>query len=203
MTDIEKRTLPGQLCELRALSDAADAPVRIEGYGAVFNQRSEVLGGVFVEEIAPGAFDDVLGDDVRALFNHDPNFVLGRTLSKTLALSIDARGLAYSITPPDTQTVRDLVLAPLKRGDISGSSFAFRIAPGGEEWREEGALVVRTITRFRSLLDVSPVTYPAYPDTQAAQRSLSAWKEAAGDGLHRRAIHQRAARERLIQLLNI
>ncbi|MCT7656157.1 HK97 family phage prohead protease [Oceanimonas sp. NS1] len=73
---------------------------------------------------------------MRALFNHDPNFVLGRTRSGTLALSVDADGLRYEIDPPDTQTVRDLVLAPLARGDITGSSFAFawrRTATSGEK----------------------------------------------------------------------
>ncbi|WP_249976083.1 HK97 family phage prohead protease [Vreelandella olivaria] len=197
MSETEKRALA---CEVRAEIEEGQ-PARIIGHGAVFNKRSEMIMGLFKEEIAPGAFDDVLGDDVRALFNHDANFVLGRTRSSTLALSIDAEGLRYEITPPDTQTVRDLVLAPLSRGDITGSSFAFRVAPDGDEWREdEDGLIVRTINRFSRLLDVSPVTYPAYQDAGAAARSLEA-RCSEIKGLAQRAINQRRARERFLDMI--
>lgn len=201
MKDIEKRTLVDQPCELRAAQEGS--PATIVGYGAVFNTRSALLFGTFQEEIAPGAFDDVMNDDVRALFNHDPNFVLGRTRSGTLQLSLDSRGLAYTITPPDTQTVRDMVLAPLARGDVTGSSFRFRVADDGDEWRREGEIVVRTIHRFSSLMDVSPVTYPAYDDAHAAQRSLDAWQQAEGRQLATKAISERRARERFLDLLNL
>lgn len=198
MSETEKRALA---CEVRAEVDDEGRPVRIVGHGAVFGKRSEMIMGMFKEEIAPGAFDDVLGDDVRALFNHDPNFVLGRTTSGTLEISIDAEGLRYDIDPPDTQTVRDQVLAPLTRGDITGSSFAFRVAPDGDEWREEeDGLIVRTITRFSRLLDVSPVTYPAYPDAGAAARSLEARCNEI-KGLAQKAINQRRARERFLELI--
>lgn len=202
MSNIEKRTLQGQPCELRSSEGGTGTPT-IFGYGAVFNTRSNVLFGTFVEEIAPGAFDGVMDNDVRALFNHDPNFVLGRTRSKTLQLALDPRGLAYTITPPDTQTVRDLVLSPMARGDVTGSSFRFIVAKDGDEWRQEGELVVRTIHKFAELLDVSPVTYPAYDESSAAQRSLDAWRQQAQDeSLHVRAINERRARERFLDLLN-
>jgi uncharacterized protein len=202
MSNIEKRTLQGQPCELRSSNDAGSSPTTIFGYGAVFNTRSSVIAGMFVEEIAPGAFDGVMGDDVRALFNHDPNFVLGRTRSKTLQLSLDSRGLAYTITPPDTQMVRDLVLAPMARGDVTGSSFRFIVAKDGDEWRQEGELVVRTIHRFAELLDVSPVTYPAYDESSSAQRSLDAWRQARDECAHVAAITERRARERFLDLIN-
>lgn len=202
MTDIEKRTLLGQPCELRSSAENEGVPT-IVGYAAVFNSRSELLFGSFVEEIAPGAFDAVLGDDVRGLFNHDPNFILARTRSGTLKLSVDSRGLAYTIIPPDTQMVRDLVLAPLARGDISGSSFRFRVAPDGDEWRKEGDVVVRTIRKFEALLDVSPVTYPAYGESHAAQRSMNAWKEAFGGGGGPDGIEARSIRERELELIEL
>ncbi|MGP9579694.1 HK97 family phage prohead protease [Halomonas sp. AOP42-E1-40] len=198
--EIEKRALA---CEVKAETRAEgdQETTRIVGYGAVFNQRSDMIMGMFMERIAPGAFDDVLGDDVRGLFNHDPNFVLGRTRSKTLSLSVDGEGLRYEIDPPDTQTVRDLVLAPLRRGDITGSSFAFRVAPDGDEWTEgEDGIVIRTINRFSRLLDVSPVTYPAYPDAGAAARSLEARCSEVKE-LAQRAINQRSARERLLDII--
>ncbi|MDN8705120.1 HK97 family phage prohead protease, partial [Staphylococcus aureus] len=79
----------------------------------------------------------VLNDDVRGLFNHDPNYILGRTTAGTLSLSVNERGLVYDITAPDTQTIRDLVLAPMQRGDINQSSFAFRVARDGEDWYQD------------------------------------------------------------------
>lgn len=204
MSEFEKRMLPAQHCELRAVpaEEGGDqnASPRIAGYGAVFNQRSDLLGGFFVELIAPSAFDDVLGQDVRGLFNHDPNYLLGRTVSGTLRLSVDQRGLAYEIDTPNTQTIRDLVVEPLKRGDMSGSSFAMRVAPGGDTWHEEDGVVVRTIYKIAELRDVGPVSFPAYPDSSAAQRSLDAWKQAKKEGLEGRAQFERDARERLLDL---
>ncbi len=170
--EIEKRTYT---CEIRAGNSDSGSPT-ITGYGAIFNTRSENLGG-FREIIAPGAFDSVLGDDVRGLFNHDPNFVLGRSTSGTLTLSVDEKGLKYDINAPDTQTIRDLVIDPMKRGDITQSSFAFRVARDGDEWeQDEEGLIIRTITKISRLFDVSPVTYPAYEDAVSATRSLDAWR---------------------------
>ncbi|WP_257282119.1 HK97 family phage prohead protease [Endozoicomonas sp. ISHI1] len=195
MSDIEKRTFA---CELRA-GDQGEECRKISGYGAVFNTRSENLGG-FREVIMPGAFDDVLQDDVRALFNHDPNYVLGRTSSGTLSLRTDETGLGYDIEIPDNQTIRDLVIAPMQRGDISQSSFAF--IAGDDDWDEdEDGVIVRTIHRMKRLIDVSPVTYPAYTDATAATRSLQQWQEARNQGLARKAINQRQARVRMLELL--
>lgn len=87
MNDRETRCYSG---EVRA-EQRTDEPTRILGYGSVFNSRSEPLWG-FREIIKPGAFDDVLNDDVRGLFNHDPNFILGRSAAGTLSLSVDDRG---------------------------------------------------------------------------------------------------------------
>ncbi|TBL61040.1 HK97 family phage prohead protease [Hafnia alvei] len=179
-------------------------PTHIIGYGSVFNSRSELIWGSFREIIKPGAFDDVLDDDVRALFNHDPNFILGRRSAGTLALSVDGKGLRYDITAPDTQTIRDLVLAPLTRGDISQSSFAFRVARDGEDWyQDEDGVVVREISKISCLLDVSPVTYPAYQEADSAVRSLAAWKEARNSGDLAKAVNQKMARERVLTLLNL
>ncbi len=159
--------------EVRAHMPEGEGMPHLIGYGAVFNQRSENLGG-FREIIKEGAFDDVLNQDVRGLFNHDPNYVLGRTQSGTMTLTIDERGLQYDITPPDTQTVRDLVLTPMQRGDINQSSFTFIIARDGDRWYEdEEGIIIREIRKFSRLLDVSPVSIPAYPDTTAASRGLT------------------------------
>lgn len=146
-------------------------PPLIRGHAAVFNKLSENLGG-FREVIAPGAFDGVLGDDVRALFNHDGSLILGRSTAGTLRVGIDSEGLTYEIDPPDTQYARDLLVS-LERGDVRESSFGFRVAHGGDRWDEnEDGVLIRTITRVARLFDVSPVTFPAYPDTDSTKRAL-------------------------------
>lgn len=162
--EIERRSFPGQV---RAI-EREGRPI-ISGYAAVFGQVSEDLGG-FREVIETGAFSEaILNDDVRALFNHDPNVVLGRT-PKTLRLSEDENGLYYEIDPPDTQAARDLLVS-LRRGDISQSSFGFTVT--SQQW--DGAsqdYVVRRVKGVR-LFDVSPVTFPAYPTTSAEARAMA------------------------------
>ena len=150
-----------------------DGEQQISGYAAVFNQLSENLGG-FREQIAPGAFDQVMGDDVRALFNHEPHLILGRTTADTLQLSLDDTGLRYRIDPPDTQYARDLIKS-IERKDVTQSSFAFRVEDDSWDEDDDGRLI-RTIRQFRRLYDISPVTYPAYPDTSVAARSCDAYR---------------------------
>ncbi len=200
MSDVELRMLAAQHCELRALplADGTSGPPQIIGYGAVFETRSELIAGLFYEEFAPGAFDAVLTQDVRGLFNHDANYLLGRVGSNTLRLRVDQRGLAYEIDPPDTQTVRDLVLTPLERGDLSGSSI--KMVVGKDTWREDpNGDVVRTILRVDKLLDVGPVSFPAYPDSSAAKRSLDDWKSQADQDAVRH-VNERAARQRYLEM---
>lgn len=155
--------------EFRAAGE--DSPPRIRGHAAVFNELSEDLGG-FREKIAPGAFSRTLGADVRALINHDPNLVLGRSTAKTLRMSEDADGLAVEIDLPDTAPARDLA-ASMERGDVNQMSFGFRTIE--DKWDEVDGRIERTLLRV-DLFDVSVVTFPAYPQTDAAMRSLEAWK---------------------------
>ncbi len=160
--------------ELRVTGDAK-APV-LEGHAAVFNLLSEDFGG-WRERIAPGAFDQAIQGDVRSLWNHDNNMVLGRTASGTLQLNVDARGLAYRVTPPDTSWFRDRLVS-LKRGDVTGASFGFYTE--SDAWGTEGGMKVRTIVKVAELLEISPgVTFPAYPQasTEMARRSLEAFLE--------------------------
>jgi HK97 family phage prohead protease len=170
MMDLEKRHLPFEV----RVEKRDDGQTLIVGHAAVFDQLSEDLGG-FREQIQAGAFVDAIAtDDVRALWNHNPDFILGRNRSNTLRLVEDVRGLAIEIIPPDTQTVRDLVLTPMERGDVSQMSFAFSVRPGGQDWaKNDSGQLIRTLKKLR-LYDVSPVTYPAYPQTDVgvARRSM-------------------------------
>jgi HK97 family phage prohead protease len=144
---------------------------KIEGHAAVFNKRTEIWPG-FWEEVAPGAFTEALkSEDVYALWNHDPKEVLGNTGAKTLSLSEDDKGLKYSIIPPDTTLGRDLVTL-IKRGDVRKSSFGFNIKEEKIEKLDEGKIVLRTILKVQPLFDVSPVTFPAYPQTEVHVRLI-------------------------------
>ncbi len=169
--DLERRTVVTP--DLRIISEATP---RIAGHAALFDSISEDLGG-FRERIRPGAFGASLAaDDVRALFNHDPNVILGRNRAGTLRLTEDERGLGIEIDPPDTQAARDLMVS-IARGDVSQMSFGFSVAPGGQIWEKDAqGGVLRTLTAVR-LFDVSPVVFPAYPDTAVAVRALDAWRD--------------------------
>jgi HK97 family phage prohead protease len=187
---IERRMCADGL-EVRAASDKQ--PPGLRGYAGKFNTLSEPLGG-FREQLAPGAFDKVLADDVRCLFNHDPNQILGRTLSGTCRIGVDGTGLFYDVDLPDTQTARELSAA-VARGDISGSSFAFMVERGGDEWDEQDdGSIIRTIRTLRKLVDVSPVTFPAYPDAsvaardfESAVRSMDEWRKQRAASLDTKA----------------
>ena len=170
---LERRFVPAT--ELRVEASAPGGP-RIAGYAALFDSDSEDLGG-FVERIAPGAFGEAIKtSDIRSLFNHDANFVLGRVRADTLVVREDDKGLWMEVTPPDTSWARDLMVS-IGRGDISQMSFAFRLAKGGDEWKyETDGNAIRTIRRVAEIADVSPVTYPAYPDTSVAVRSREEWQ---------------------------
>ena len=132
----------------------------IRGYAAVYNSDSEWMGG-FYEQIATGAFDEVMDNDTRAYFNHDENLLLGRVSSGTLRLGSDERGLYYEVDLPNTSYANDLVEL-MKRGDVNQSSFAFLI--DRDRWEERDGKTYRIIEKVSRLLDVSPVAQPAYPD---------------------------------------
>ncbi len=196
---IERRVIGAP--DLRA-ARAADTPPKLAGYAALFNTASDDLGG-FTEVITPGAFKGAIPkSDIRALFNHDPNYVLGRNKSGSLSVSEDNRGLAMEVTPPDIQWVRDLLVS-VERGDIDQMSFGFRVAKGGDEWVYTDDAVTRTITEISELFDVAVVTYPAYPDTDVAVRSLDAWKAAHTEVLAPPAAIQRDLRRRRLKLLGL
>lgn len=146
-------------CEYRATLEGNT----LVGYAAVFDQATR-LGGTY-EAISRSAFDKVLEDkaDVRCLVNHEPSRLLGRTSSGTLRLSKDDVGLRYEVDLPDTQDGRDLRTL-VERGDLSGSSFGFVPGVSNRSHTAEGA-VLRSHTSVSQLLDVSPVTYPAYQGT--------------------------------------
>lgn len=150
----------------------------IGGYASVFNRQSKNLGG-FVESVDPAAFNKSMGDgwpDVLARYNHDDLMLLGTTAGSTLRLTVDGTGLDYRVTPP---TAMAQVVEWVERGDVQRSSFAFRTIE--DEWSvNDQGFPQRTLLSVQ-LVDVAPVTTPAYTDTTAALRSLAAAKEVPMD----------------------
>lgn len=158
------------------------------GYAAKFNSQSRNLGG-FVETIRPGAFTKTLQEaDIRGLFNHDVNLLLGRTAAGTVRLEEDNVGLRYEIDLPDTTLGRDLAEL-LKRGDITGSSFGFR--PIDEEWGETASGFPERSLISIALRDIGPVTFPAYDDSESALRSLAETRSLDADTVLKAASEDR------------
>lgn len=168
-SQVQQRT---HMANFEVREDSNGQPV-IRGYAAVFDAPTRI--GNFTEVIARGAFDEVMETaDVRALFNHDPNMILARRHadgSGTLKLSTDSHGLAYEFTPGTQSYARDLVES-MKRGDINASSFAFTIQD--QEWSDDHSK--RTVQKVGMLLDIAPVTFPAYSQTEASLRSTEVEK---------------------------
>ena len=149
----------------------SDGGTCIEGHAAVFDSWSETLGGIFPfkEKVRKGAFAESIGrDDIRALFNHDPNYVLGRNRAGTLELVEDDVGRRVRITPPDTSWARDITTS-IRRGDISQMSIGFVVED--DEWSSKDGIDTRELKKVR-LFDVSPVTFPAYTATDVGARAM-------------------------------
>lgn len=170
---IERRFFPGKV-QIRMESTEGEEQEKrtVEGYAAVFNEETDMYW--WKERIAPGAFSDALKDDVRALFNHDPNFILARS-NNTLELWEDEKGLGYRFETPNTTIGNDL-LENLRNGNITQSSFGFTIETYEVQEREEGDDLI-TITKIGRLYDVSPVTFPAYEATEVTARSIDKIRE--------------------------
>ncbi len=156
--------------ELRVQPKDENGQSVIEGHAAIFDSLSQDLGFMFPfkERINKGAFKTSLEkDDIRALWNHDANYVLGRNKAGTLELTETNKGLRVRIHPPDTQWARDLTES-IRRGDVTQMSFGFVVEK--ETWSVEGKEDIRTLEQVK-LYDVSPVTFPAYLDTDVGVRS--------------------------------
>ena len=160
--------------ELRADDDEG---ATLRGHAAVFDKLSVEMWGMR-EKIDSGAFDESLKkDDVRAFYNHDMSRILGRTSAKTLTLSTDKKGLAFVLDLP--RSAAD-VAESVDRGDISGMSFGFITLDekwereAGDDGKQSKKPAIRTLMKVR-LIEVSPVVFPAYPQTDVAKRSFEAF----------------------------
>ena len=175
----KKETRFFKIKELRS-SKNDDGDTVIGRYSAVFESLSVDMGWSdwsFFEKIDSGAFTKALkNSDIRALFNHDPNFILGRESAGTLIVKVDDIGLDSDIILPNTTAGRDLDIS-MQRGDIREQSFSFIVGKQRWEEDEEKRVTTRTILEFEEILDLGPVTFPAYTDTDIAKRSLEEFRK--------------------------
>lgn len=186
--------------EMRAVHDTDAGTITLTHYAAVWNRYSLNLGG-YVEQIAPGAFDESLRDDDQiASYNHMYETILGRRTADTLALTPDNIGLRYDVVmmagDPDAQRLA----AKVQHRSVTGSSFTFRSATDGEHWgwTDEGFPLV-TVTRAR-LYEVAPVVWPAYPATADQEIELRSLADQTGRDL--RDLVAAARENRLADLLS-
>ena len=172
----ERRTFTGTVI---ARAEVEGMPKVIGGIAAVINSVTDL--GYFEEVIEEGAFDNALSKeyDIRCLFNHEAELILGRTTAGTCSVFVNADGnLEYTWVPDYENPTHMSVVRSIMRGDITQSSFAFTIKE--QKWSEStkyGSMGKRTITIIEDLYDVSPVTYPAYADTEADARSVVALRD--------------------------
>ncbi len=157
------------MLEIRSTGSLSSNGKTLTGYAAMFNSEAD-LGG-FVEVIRNGAFRKSLegGSNIRALYQHQGDALLGTTRGGSLQLREDAHGLAFTLALPDTTHGRDLAVL-VDRGDVAGASFGFRIREGGERWEQRGAQLVRELLDV-DLAEITLTDNPAYVDTSVAMRS--------------------------------
>ncbi len=162
--------------EIRSVGGSLRADsTKLTGYAILFDSPSQDLGG-FIERVRPGSLKRSLAnpDNIRALVEHDPHKLLGRVGSGTLQLREQDRGLYFELSLPDVSYARDISTL-VKRGDIGGVSFGFRVNAGGEQWEMRDGQLVRDLTDI-DLREISIVSDPAYQETSVAVRSKQQWE---------------------------
>lgn len=162
--EIERRAYVNGV-EIETRADNKNGTLR--GYAARFGSVYDM--GWFTEEVGRDAFKNADMSDVRILFNHDPNQILGRTKSGTARVGVDEKGLWYEVDLPESaNNIRDAVI----RGDIDQSSWGFYLKKDSWTKRDGSDKQHRVLEQVEVVFDASPVTFPANPDTTVAKRSL-------------------------------
>lgn len=161
----KRETRTFQITQFNRRDATDEQPAQIKGYASVFNSPT-IIAGCWKEQIESGAFSKTLNeDDIRALFNHNWDNVLGRNKAGTLMLNEDEHGLAFDVDLPQTTVAKDLSIS-MDRGDINQCSFGF--IPTIDEWDySDPDMPVRTIKEVQ-LFEISIVPLPAYDDTEAS-----------------------------------
>lgn len=153
--------------EIQKRADDGTGDLFLEGYFAVFDAIYELWPGA-TESIKQGAFSDCINGDVRALYNHDVNLVMGRTSAGTLELREDNHGLwgKIKINRDDSDAMN--AYSRIQRGDVTQCSFGFDIEK--EEFTDDGGVVHWSILKVNPLYEISPCVFPAYQETSVTAR---------------------------------
>ena len=171
----QTRSLNSEMCKLKTRADG-ESDMYIEGYFVVYNRETELWPGYF-EQVAPEALNNTLGNDIRALINHDSTLVLGRNKAGTLELKSDGHGLwgSVKINPNDSDAMN--LYERVRRQDVSQCSFGFNIVNEEDEFRDDGT--IHTILKEIDLWETSIVTFPAYEETgvQARKKDFEQQRE--------------------------
>lgn len=182
-TPTPKQTSNGEVrnytSKLEIRNDESGTLKTIDGYAVKYNQESETMldwyGDKFVEVFAEGAFDESIKTrNQKGLWNHDTSKPLGSVKSNTMTLLSDNVGLRYTLSPPNNTWGKDAVES-ITRGDVDGSSFAFRVLEGGEMWsliEKDGVDIYKRTIMKAEISEVSPCTFPAYPDSTTSTREF-------------------------------
>lgn len=195
------------LANVQARAEGESSARVIAGYGAVFNSWSNPIWW-FKEQVAPGAFDGADFSRCIACFNHDVNTVMARYSAGTLKLSVDDKGLYFEFEVPNTTVGNDLY-ENIRLGNITQCSFKFIV--GEDEWKyalaDSDMLDERTITKISTVLDVSPVVYPAYEDTSLEARSFESLEQRKKEFMNQKNDNKIKAecesRDRICQMLSL
>jgi HK97 family phage prohead protease len=162
---IERRYFTGD-AEFKSAPDGAGV---LRGYALRFGVSYDM--GWFTEEVDRRALDNAEMSDVRVLFNHDPNQILGRTKSGTARIGVDEKGLWYEVDLPNSPNGENARVA-ISRGDVTQSSWGFTLSENGDKWEKRNGKNYRVLTNVKTVFDASPVVFPANPDTSVAKRSF-------------------------------
>ena len=167
------------MLEIRSTGELRSNGKKLTGYAAIFNSEANL--GSFAEVIRNGAFRTTLesGSNVRALYHHQGDALLGTTRGRTLRLAEDGKGLAFELDLPDTSHGKDLAIL-VDRGDVAGCSIGFKVRDGGDRWEQRGAQLVRELLDVE-LVEITLTSDPAYTDTSVAMRSRPLVLAVAGD----------------------
>lgn len=213
MVTREQRFLRQPLSEVRAVTQEGEAEgVTITGKGMVFNQASEMLGGFFREYIDPDALKNAKLEGMLSFFNHDSNFILGNMDNRTLSIDITSEAVIYTTSAPGTATIRDLVIAPIVRGDVRGSSYIFDIdweeGNEGDEWvKGADGVWERYVKRVKQVYEMGPVSMPAYSQSttsvEPAKRSFDAFLKEFREQEKVQTLHNRKLAEARLRRLKL
>lgn len=167
----EKRFLKVEKLEVRTQGEGDNPSMTVFGYAVMWNQRSQLIWDTFYEVVAKGAFTKALEQNtIKALWNHNTDYVLGSTKPATLRLKEDDKGLYFEIDLPNNDWGRN-AFESIRRGDVDGVSFGFYVNDCDWLYMQDEEAYLRTLLEI-DLFEISPTPFPAYLTSEVDTRSM-------------------------------